>query len=58
MEKSWDKFRVPLPFGRVAYSIQPPIRVGRDDSEEEAGERLAEGLHAGDRRAREMLEAW
>jgi len=58
LEKSWDKFRVPLPFGRVAYAIQPPLRVERDASEEEAGERLAERLHAADLRAREMLETW
>lgn len=31
LERSWDKFQVPLPFSRLALAYDPPIRVAPGD---------------------------
>jgi lysophospholipid acyltransferase (LPLAT)-like uncharacterized protein len=30
-KKAWDRFHVPLPFGRAAVVYGDPVRVGPDD---------------------------
>jgi lysophospholipid acyltransferase (LPLAT)-like uncharacterized protein len=45
--KSWDRFRIPLPFSRVYLSTAPPIDVPTDAGEEQfaaLGQQLAEAL--------------
>ncbi len=27
LEKSWDRFLVPLPFGRIRFAYGPPLRI-------------------------------
>lgn len=55
---SWDRCKVPKPFGRVAVSIDAPFRVSENDDEEEAKAELARRMHAMDARAAAMLEEW
>ena len=31
--KSWDRFMLPKPFGRIAYVVSEPLFLGKDDSE-------------------------
>jgi lysophospholipid acyltransferase (LPLAT)-like uncharacterized protein len=45
--KSWDRFRIPLPFSRVYLRTAPPIYVPADAGEEQfaaLGQQLAEAL--------------
>jgi lysophospholipid acyltransferase (LPLAT)-like uncharacterized protein len=45
--KSWDRFRIPLPFSRVYLSTAPAIRVPPEADEAEMaalGQQLAEAL--------------
>ena len=58
MERSWDRFRVPKPFSRVAVSLQPPMWVAKDDDEARARDDLARRIHAADARAQEIIERW
>ncbi len=41
--KSWDEFRLPLPFGRITIVLSPPLRVERETTGEKRAE-LAEEL--------------
>lgn len=50
--KSWDRFRIPLPFSSVYLSTAPPIHVPADANDEQLaalGQQLAEAL-GGDKR--------
>jgi len=49
LEKSWDRFLVPLPFGRIRFAFGTPLRLGADLSPaatEQASEMLAGKLNA------------
>ena len=42
---SWDKFQIPLPFGKCAIIYGRPLWVGEDDSIEECRIKLTEYLN-------------
>ena len=51
LEKSWDKFHVPLPFSRAAVVHAPLLKVGAGDSDETAARELKARLDAATARA-------
>ncbi len=57
--KSWDRFRLPLPFGRITAVFSPPIRVERETTREkraELAEELRKRIREVDREAEEGKE--
>ena len=55
--KSWDLFRLPLPFSRTVMVVAPPIEVSRNCTNEEMQEKLAE-MQVALERVRDVAEAW
>lgn len=56
-EKSWDLFRLPLPFSRAVIVFAPPVRVPVDTDNETMTEKQAEVQAALDR-VRDAAESW
>jgi lysophospholipid acyltransferase (LPLAT)-like uncharacterized protein len=56
-KKSWDLFRVPLPFSRAVVFVAPPIRVPMDADSEGMKQKLAE-MQAALERVRDLAESW
>lgn len=42
--KSWDRMRIPKPFGEIKYYILPPLYLNKDDSLEENKEKVQKYL--------------
>jgi len=47
LEKSWDRFLIPLPFGRIHFAYGQPLQItaGDTDSLQQAADMLAEKLN-------------
>jgi lysophospholipid acyltransferase (LPLAT)-like uncharacterized protein len=56
-KKSWDLFRLPLPFSRTIMVVAPPIRVAQNCTNEEMAQKIAE-MQAALERVRDVAEAW
>jgi hypothetical protein len=41
LEKSWDRFMIPLPFGRIRFAYGEPVRIGPDLSAAELQRAMA-----------------
>lgn len=54
-EKSWDRFKVPLPFGRITYAYGEPLEIPADASKEDYP-RLKETLKAAIDRVEKTVE--
>lgn len=52
---SWDKFQVPLPFGKCAVIYAPPLWVGEDDDIEECRIKLTQYLNEATAKAVEAV---
>lgn len=52
---SWDKFQVPLPFGKCAVIYGPPLWVGEDDDIEQCRLKLTEYLNEATAKAAEAV---
>jgi lysophospholipid acyltransferase (LPLAT)-like uncharacterized protein len=56
-EKSWDRFRLPLPFSRAVLAMAPPIYVSKDADSEEMARKISEMQRALER-VRDLAESW
>jgi len=46
LEKSWDRFLIPLPFGRIHFAYGQPLQIAADDADlDGAADMLAEKLN-------------
>jgi len=45
LEKSWDRFLIPLPFGRIHFAYGQPLRIDGTASLQRTGDMLAEKLN-------------
>lgn len=57
--KSWDRFHVPLPFGKGVFVCEPPLQIPSDSSEEEVEaicQKLQEALHRATTKADEFTQ--
>jgi lysophospholipid acyltransferase (LPLAT)-like uncharacterized protein len=53
--KSWDRFQLPLPFGRVSVVYGKPLLFGKDEPVEEVREKIAAALTLATDEADRML---
>jgi lysophospholipid acyltransferase (LPLAT)-like uncharacterized protein len=56
-KKSWDLFRLPLPFSRTVMFVAPPIRVPTDADADTMKAKQAE-MQAALERVRDLAESW
>lgn len=56
-KKSWDRFRFPYPFSRVAMFVAPPIRMPGDADSDTVKAKQAE-VQAALERVRDVAESW
>lgn len=52
---SWDKFQIPLPFGKCAIVYGDPLWVGETDDIESSREKLTQSLNEATDKAKEMV---
>ena len=57
LEKSWDKFQVPLPFSNIVIGYAKPIYVMPDDDPEEISAQLRASLDAITHQADRMIDS-
>jgi lysophospholipid acyltransferase (LPLAT)-like uncharacterized protein len=56
-KKSWDLFRLPLPFSRAVMFCAPPIRVSKEADSDEMKRKQAE-MQMALERVRDLAESW
>jgi len=56
--KSWDRFLLPYPFGRIVYSYGEPLYCGRDEDPEQFKHKLQQAMIDNHLRAQQQLESY
>jgi len=56
--KSWDRFLLPYPFGRIVYHYGEPLYCNRDDDPEQFKQKLQQAMTDNCLRAQQRLESY